>query len=873
MTSEFERTPPHDIAAEQCVLGGMLLSREAIADVAAIIGPEDHYRAQHQVIHEAITGLDARREPVDAVTIAAELAKRGELVRAGGGPYLHTLIASVPTAANASYYAGIVREKAILRHVIERGTRAVQMAYAGEGGAAEIAEQVRVLMDGIDGGRGSGTLPTQAELVDRVLASLEADPEPGLPTGFEDLTGAITGMFGGELIIIAARPGVGKALALDTPMPTPTGWTTMGDVQVGDHLIGMDGKPAQVTATTDVMYDRECYDVEFSDGTVITADAQHLWLTETRASRRAATPPNGYVFNRSSPFSRDQRQKTETPSVKTTEDIRATLRTGSDRRVNHSVPLAAALDLPEADLPVPPYTLGCWLGDGNSNGGRITTMDPEIISGIESEGLRVVKVPSGRLLYSIRLPERPLRRCPVCGKPVKTRIYQVRTCGPVCGRKLREPGDSPVLPCPDCGKPSSGLTLCQACRNHHGSTGALLRSMGVLHNKHIPAEYLRASETQRRALLAGLLDTDGYCNKSGTVQFAVTSRRLAGDAMELVLSLGYRATMTSKPVAGATPASSICYIVTFTPPDKVFRLTRKLARQVTRVNPGTRRRFIVDVRPVPSVPVRCVQLDNADHLYLASKSFIPTHNSTLGYGFANHVGVKLGLPVLFMSLEMSQEQLTERFISAQAQVSLTRIRRHELDEGDWDRVQRAHSRMASSKVRIDDTPHASLADIRARLREMARTEPARLLVVDYLGLLAEPKGTEGRRESAVAALSRGLKLIAREFDIPVVALAQLNRNAEQRHDKRPQLSDLRESGAQEQDADIVLLLHREDAYDRESPRAGEIDVIVAKQRQGPQCTVTLAFQGHYARMVDMAPPAAAGDESWTPTRVLGGTAA
>ena len=147
--------------------------------------------------------------------------------------------------------------------------------------------------------------------------------------------------------------------------------------------------------------------------------------------------------------------------------------------------------------------------------------------------------------------------------------------------------------------------------------------------------------------------------------------------------------------------------------------------------------------------------------------------------------MNLGLPVLFMSLEMSREQLTERFISAHAKVSLTRIRNHQLDEPDWLRVRNAHTRMSSSKVVIDDTPRAALGDIRAGLRRMARTGPARLLVVDYLGLLAEPKGTEGRRESAVAALSRGLKLIAREFDIPVVALAQLNRNAEQRHDKRP----------------------------------------------------------------------------------------
>jgi replicative DNA helicase len=281
----------------------------------------------------------------------------------------------------------------------------------------------------------------------------------------------------------------------------------------------------------------------------------------------------------------------------------------------------------------------------------------------------------------------------------------------------------------------------------------------------------------------------------------------------------------------------------------------------------------LETDPEPGLPTGFTDLDEAITGMFAGELIIVgarpgVGKSIAGYSFATYAGVKLGLPVLFCSLEMSAAQLTERLIAAQAKVPMTRIRKHDLDDADWLRVRGAHTRMTASKVRIDDTPHASLAHIRARLREMSRTEPARLLVVDYLGLLAEPKGTEGRRETAVAALSRGLKLIAREFAIPVVALAQLNRNAESRPGRRPQLADLRESGAQEQDADIVLLLHREDAYERESPRAGEIDVVVAKQRQGPQCTVTLAFQGHYARMVDMAPAAAHADDGWTPTRVL-----
>jgi replicative DNA helicase len=196
-------------------------------------------------------------------------------------------------------------------------------------------------------------------------------------------------------------------------------------------------------------------------------------------------------------------------------------------------------------------------------------------------------------------------------------------------------------------------------RAHHGTAQAILRSMGVLGNKHIPAEYLRASEAQRRALLAGLLDTDGYAMPGGTVQFAVTSQRLAQGVLELVLSLGYRASMTIKPVRGRTPGSSTSYIITFTPDREVFRLRRKAVRQTAGLK-AARSRYVTDVRPVPSVPVRCVQVDSPDHMYLASRSWIPTHNSTLALDLARAATVKHGLPCVIFSLEMGRNEITMR---------------------------------------------------------------------------------------------------------------------------------------------------------------------------------------------------------------------
>ena len=286
----FDRTPPHDVAAEQCVLGGMLLSKDAISDVMETIRPDDHYRPAHQIIHEAILELYGRGEPADAVTVSDLLNKRSELARVGGPSYLHTLIASVPTAANAGYYARIVRERAILRRLVEVGTRIVQLGYSGDGEADELVDRAQAEVYGVTERRVSEDYLPLSDIMPGALDEIEAIGSrggnmTGVPTGFADLDSLTNGLHAGQMVVIAARPAIGKALALDTPLATPDGWTTMGEVRVGDRLIGADGRPVAVVAATEVMHDRPCYEMEFSDGEVIVADGQHQWLTWTRAAR------------------------------------------------------------------------------------------------------------------------------------------------------------------------------------------------------------------------------------------------------------------------------------------------------------------------------------------------------------------------------------------------------------------------------------------------------------------------------------------------------------------------------------------------------------------------------------------------------------
>nr|WP_235892446.1 replicative DNA helicase [Mycolicibacterium hodleri] len=581
---EYGRQPPQDMAAEQSVLGGMLLSKDAIADVLERLRPGDFYRPAHQSVYDAILDLYGRGEPADAITVSAELDRRGLLKRIGGAPYLHTLISTVPTAANAGYYAGIVAEKSLLRRLVEAGTRVVQYGYAGADGAdvADVVDRAQAEIYDVTERRTTEDFVVLEQLLQPTMDEIDAIASQGgvargVPTGFVELDEVTNGLHAGQMIVVAARPGVGKALALDTPLPTPTGWTTMGEVRVGDELIGADGEPTRVVATTEVMTGRPCYEVEFSDGTVIVADEEHQWPTEA--------------------------------GIRTT----AELRSGADRLI----------------------------------------------------------------------PAAPLGRA--------------------------------------------------------GGTTALL-ALGV---------------------------------------------------------------------------------------------------------------HVAWVRAIESVPVRCVQVDNESHLYLAGDGMVPTHNSTLGLDFLRSCSIKNRHASVIFSLEMSKSEIVMRLLSAEAKIKLADMRSGRMSDDDWTRLARRMSEISEAPLYIDDSPNLTMMEIRAKARRLHQKADLRLIVVDYLQLMTSGKKVESRQQE-VSEFSRQIKLLAKELEVPVVAMSQLNRGPEQRTDKKPMLSDLRESGSIEQDADMVILLHRPDAFERDDPRGGEADLIIAKHRAGPTKTITVAHQLHLSRFTNMA---------------------
>ena len=225
--------------------------------------------------------------------------------------------------------------------------------------------------------------------------------------------------------------------------------------------------------------------------------------------------------------------------------------------------------------------------------------------------------------------------------------------------------------------------------------------------------------------------------------------------------------------------------------------------------------------------------------------------STVGLDLARSASIKHGLTSAIFSLEMSRNEIAMRLLSAEASIALNHLRSGTMSDADWQKLARKMSAVSEAPLFIDDSPNMTMMEIRAKCRRLKQRHDLRLVVIDYLQLMSSGKKVESRQQE-VSEFSRALKLLAKELEVPVVAISQLNRGPEQRTDKRPMMSDLRESGSIEQDADMVILLHREDAYERESPRAGEADFILAKHRNGPTANITVAFQGHYSRFVDMA---------------------
>lgn len=445
---------------------------------------------------------------------------------------------------------------------------------------------------------------------------LHGEPVHTVACGLLDMVDPAASKF----LKLIGPPGTGKALALDTPIPTPDGWATMGDLRPGDHVFTPDGQPVRVLATSDVMVNRRCLEVSFSDGSSIVADADHLWVTDRRSSSGDWRP---------------------TPEPITTQQIAATINRHGRR--HHAIPLAGPLQLPKAALPIDARVLGLWLGDDDSDYASISTADPALLAAFTDAGYQVQRS-SGQhytvLAGALRRPHEVA--CAGCGATIAPRRRRRWYCD-ACNATLSPTAKKLTARICACGHAidrESWSDACRRCLNSH-SLLVQLRELRLLGNKHIPTIYQRASIDQRRRLLSGLLDSDGTVSPTGAIEFTSTNRRLASDVHELICSLGYRAALREGRATLDGRQIGPKWTVSLTTNDDLFGLERKrqaLAERMTATSEARRKyRYITAINEVPSVPVRCIQIDDPAGLFLAGRSMITTHNSQIARAIAHEL--------------------------------------------------------------------------------------------------------------------------------------------------------------------------------------------------------------------------------------------
>jgi len=792
----FDKQPPFAMEAEMALLGGMILDWQVTGEVAQILkGAEDFYKPAHGTIYTVLLELYDQAQSIDMVQLNQRLVDKGVLEEVGGLEYLVDLVDGTPSAHEAPRYALIVRDKAILRRLIESAGQVLHECYHSDEPVNELLDRAETAIFELAEKKDTASASDIGELLKETYERLEREDGQevgGIKTGFRDLDDMTNGVHSGEMIIIAARPSMGKAQPLDAGVLTPTGWRAMGDLEVGDAVASVDGAPSLVTGVFP-QGERQVYRVTLADGRSAECCAEHLWSVTHR----------GW----------------DGPRVVETAELMRML--GKSRYQNRLWVEPFSGDYgDDGGLPLSGYALGCLLGDGNLKGTsvRFSNDDPAVLAAFtEAIGEGYELNAAGGFDY--RVARVPLDRSPT---GTRTRVNELK----------------------------AALTEMD------------LWDRGAA-DKFIPAVYFSASRASRARLMAGLIDTDGWVEAWGSLRFATASKQLARDVVTLMRSLGGTGSYTVKQTAytyrGEKKRGLPAYVCNLQHPDPSDLVTApsKLARMMEGGTPRRARQRRLNIRSIEPTRVtetQCIAVSHPRRLYVTD-GYTVTHNTAFALNIAETMAATNKIPVGVFSLEMSKQQLAQRLLCSRSGVDSQRMRRNMLTHDDFAAVANTVSELSEAPLYIDDTPGLTLMGLRAKARRMKQRYDIQCLVVDYLQLMTAPSAGRDGRQNEVSAISRGVKALAREIECPVLCLSQLNRAAEQREGHRPRMSDLRESGSIEQDADVIMMLHREDYYHR-----GEDDyednnlaeVIVNKQRNGPTGTVKLVFNGGTTRFEDLA---------------------
>jgi replicative DNA helicase len=773
--------PPQNNEAEASLLGALLIDSEAIVKIADTVDASDFYDKKHERIYEAMLKLYEGHRALDVLTLADQLKNNGYLDIVGGPAYLTELTNFVPTASHVEQYADIVSQKAMRRKLIAASKEITGMGYDETKQLRELIEDAETRLFNVSQQHiKQDVISIEAvlsESFDR-LDDLHKDKKKirGIPTGFKDLDNVLAGFQRSDLIILAARPSMGKAQPLDANILTVTGWKKMADLKIGDRLASTDGKESEVNGVFP-QGKKQIFKLTFSDGRYTEATADHLWKVKYRDWDESRILTTNELIEKLK-YKRYQNR------------LSIELFTGDYGHREH--------------LPISPWVLGLLISEGEFSSMRFSTASEFVLNRMSTE-----------LGDDFRFSR--------AGK------YDYR------------------------------IAMASARKNATGSRALIntlredLKELGLWgkhsFDKFIPDVYKHTSKIARIELLRGLLDGDGWAEQHGSVRFATSSKQLAIDVVDLVRSIGGWATVHSKQpyytyLNERKPGLksyvvNICHIES----EMLFSLPEKIDLAKKQTKTRFKRPNLLSIEPTRIDEAQCISVSHPSHLYITD-NYIVTHNTALQLNLAHNVAVQSNEPVLIFSLEMSKEQLVDRLLSMDSGVDAWALRTGNLTDADFEKIAQSMGRLSEAPIFIDDTAGISISDVRTKARREAHRHPLGLIVVDYLQLMSSGTRYGGAINvvQEVSEISKGLKGIARELNVPVLALSQLSRSVESRSPQIPQLADLRDSGSIEQDADVVMFIYREEYYNPETERKKIADIMIKKHRNGPTDNVELRFE-------------------------------
>ncbi|MGI8775079.1 MAG: replicative DNA helicase [Actinomycetota bacterium] len=841
------RIPPHNLDAEQSVLGAMLESKDAVANVLEILQPDDFYKPSHGEIYEAILALYERGEAPDPLTLAEELNRRGILERIGGKPYIHGLIEAYPTASSAARYARIIEEHARLRHLIQAGGRVQEIGFSIPEDVDEAVDNAEEIIYEVADRRLRDDVQPIKTLLTHSMLEVEklyerGESITGLSTGFPDLDELTSGWQPSNLVMIAARPGMGKCLSASQLVDLPVSGERVTIEEFvrrrESQIVGLqlDGTlaPLRVTDWIDNGL-MECFRLTTRFGRRIEATGNHPllqvdgWkpLEGLRVGDRIAVPRHLPTIGAGSPW--------------------------SDERVR---------------------LLAYYIAEGGLTGNTasFTNCDSDIISDFESSiaaEFPDCSLRRDRGTLCVRAVERKRSR-----NSVVTWLDETGLLGKSALEK-RFPAEvwrfdqaqlaeflKALFSCDGTVYPMGGYARIEftvasealAEDVHH----ALLRFGIVAKLWQKPERSWRVEITDPQSVQIYQHSIGWIGERSNRVFTESNGPRVSivglvpKEAWALVRKLCEQRELSLAELArrAGDKAWSNVHTNRAISQRRLAKFAEVLDSDDLRwlANPDIFWDEIVSIEPTGTRQVYDITVPEGSNFVAQD---ICVHNSAILNDFALAAALKNNTPVVMFNLEMSRHELTKRFLASEAKVDSQRIAKGSLQEADWTRLSSALGRLAEAPIFIDDSANITLMEIRAKCRRIKSKHGLGLVIVDYLQLMQSPRRSENRQQE-VSDISRNLKVLARELNVPVLCAAQLNRAVEARGDKRPLLGDLRESGSLEQDSDIVMFIYRDEIYNKDSEARGEAELIIAKHRNGPTDTIRLAFMNQFTKFASIA---------------------